>query len=78
MTREYFIQRLVDMPPLALGLLLLYLLPTWFAIANRPKDALAIFVLNVLGGWTAIGYAILLVQATKRKKSDFSFYFFSK
>lgn len=68
MTQKYFIQRLADIPPLALGLLLLYLLPTWFAIANRSKDALAIFVLNVLGGWTAIGYAILLVQATKRKK----------
>lgn len=68
MTREYFIQRLADMPPLALGLLLLYLLPTWLALANRSKDVLAIFVLNVLGGWTVIGYAVLIVRATKRKE----------
>ena len=71
MTREYFIQRLADMPPLALGLLLLYLFPTWFAIANRPKDALAIFVLNVLGGWTVIGYAVLIVIATKKVNTQF-------
>mgnify|MGYP001642965944 CR=1 FL=1 len=67
MTQKYFIQRLADMPPLALGLLLLYLLPTWLALANRSKDALAIFVLNVLGGWTVIGYVVLVVQATKKK-----------
>ncbi|MDO4714305.1 MAG: superinfection immunity protein [bacterium] len=68
MTREYFIQQLSQMPPMALGLLLLYLLPTWFAIANRPKDALAIFGLNVLVGWSVIGYAVLIVRATKRKE----------
>jgi len=56
-------QRLADMPPMALGLLWLYLLPTRFALVNRPKDALAFFILNILGGWTVVGYAILLTRS---------------
>lgn len=65
---EYYIKVLSDMPPMLMGLILLYLLPTWFAIANRPKDALAIFVLNILGGWTILGYAVVFVLATKREE----------
>jgi hypothetical protein len=37
----------------------LYLAPTWFGRAKR--DSMAIFALNLLGGWTVVGWVAALV-----------------
>lgn len=44
-------------------LLFFYFLPTIVALARRHQNGLAIFVLNLLLGWTFIGWAIALIWA---------------
>jgi len=43
----------------------LYFLPSIIALARSKRDTTAIFVLNLLLGWTAIGWVIALVWALK-------------
>jgi len=40
---------------------LLYLLPTLFAAARGNSNTLAIFALNLLLGWTVLGWVLALV-----------------
>jgi len=44
---------------------LLYFLPSILAVARNKRDTTAIFFLNLLLGWTAIGWVIALVWALK-------------
>ena len=44
-------------------LLGIHFLPTFVAVVRRTRHALLIFVLNVLFGWTVIGWLVLLVWA---------------
>ena len=44
----------------------LYFLPSIVAFARSKRDAVSIFVLNLLLGWTAIGWVIALVWALKQ------------
>jgi hypothetical protein len=41
----------------------LYLIPTWVALWRGHRQRLAIFALNLCGGWTAIGWVGALVWA---------------
>ena len=43
----------------------LYFLPAIIAFARSKRDAVSILVLNLLLGWTAIGWVIALVWALK-------------
>ena len=45
---------------------ILYFLPAIIAFARSKRDAGAILVLNLLLGWTAIGWIIALVWALKQ------------
>ena len=42
-----------------------YFLPTILAFARDKRDATAILVLNILLGWTVIGWVIALIWALK-------------
>jgi hypothetical protein len=44
---------------------ILYFLPAIIAFARSKRDSGAILVLNLLLGWTAIGWVIALVWALK-------------
>lgn len=44
----------------------LYFLPAIIAFARSKRDAVSILVLNLLLGWTAIGWVIALVWALKQ------------
>lgn len=44
----------------------LYFLPSIIAVARSKRDTASIFVLNLLLGWTAIGWVIALVWALKQ------------
>lgn len=46
---------------IALALTIIYFLPTIIACERGHKNALAIFVLNILLGWSIIGWAIALI-----------------
>lgn len=48
---------------LALPLLLLYFVPSIVAISRGSRSALGIFALNILAGWTLIGWLLLLAWA---------------
>lgn len=48
---------------LMLPLLLLYFLPAWIAFTARHKGLPTVLVLNLLLGWTLIGWFGLLVYA---------------
>lgn len=52
----------------AIGFMLvaLYLMPASIACARSHHNAAAIFVLNLLLGWTFIGWALALVWACTR------------
>ena len=53
--------------PLFFGFpIILYFLPGIIALARNKRDGGAIFVLNFLLGWTAIGWIITLVWALKQ------------
>lgn len=49
--------------PFGLISLALYFLPIIVAIARRKRDVLGIVLLNVLAGWTFIGWIIALIWA---------------
>jgi len=42
-----------------------YFLPSIIAAARSKRDLVSIFVLNLLLGWTAIGWVVALVWALK-------------
>lgn len=44
---------------------LFYFLPAIIAAARSKRDLASIFVLNLLLGWTAIGWVVALVWALK-------------
>jgi hypothetical protein len=44
----------------------LYFLPAIVAFARSKRDAVSILVLNLLLGWTAIGWVIALVWALRQ------------
>ncbi len=48
--------------------ILIYFLPTVVARGNRKLDAGAIFVLNLLTGWTFVGWVVALVWACKHDR----------
>lgn len=41
---------------LLLPMLLLYLLPTWIAFGNRHRNLPAVTLLNLLTGWSLVGW----------------------
>jgi len=45
---------------------LFYFLPTILAFARNKRETTAILVLNILLGWTVIGWVIALVWALKQ------------
>ena len=47
-------------------LLAIYFLP--FMVGYNKKNATAIFILNLLLGWTLIGWVVALVWATTHEK----------
>ncbi|KAE9626396.1 superinfection immunity protein [Aeromonas veronii] len=49
--------------------LCLYLIPTTVAAKRNHHNMLAIFMLNLLGGWTFIGWAAALIWACTAVKS---------
>jgi hypothetical protein len=51
---------------LLLFALVVYFWPTFVAVSNKKVDRLAIFVLNLLLGWTFIFWALAMVWATMR------------
>jgi hypothetical protein len=48
---------------LILGLILLYFLPCWVAIARNIKGNGGVFVINFFLGWTLIGWVVALAWA---------------
>lgn len=51
---------------LLLAGLAIYLLPTWLAVLFEHPHALAIFLINVLLGWSFVGWVAALVWALLR------------
>ncbi|MBI4599286.1 superinfection immunity protein [Candidatus Uhrbacteria bacterium] len=47
-------------------LFILYFMPTVIAFVAKKKDAFAISILNILLGWTFIGWVWALVWAAKK------------
>lgn len=50
--------------------LALYLLPTIIAAARHKRNVVAIGALNILLGWTLIGWVVALVWSLMHDKSD--------
>jgi hypothetical protein len=48
----------------------LYLLPTWLAVVWRRRQVTAIVVLNLVLGWTALGWAVALVWACMEDRTE--------
>jgi len=48
----------------------LYLLPTFFACAFDKRNKWIIAILNLLLGWTVIGWVVLLVVSMLARKSN--------
>jgi hypothetical protein len=51
-------------------LLVLYLIPSWVAMSSGKRNAGAIMVLNILLGWTFIGWVVCLVWAMTIDKTE--------
>jgi len=47
-----------------------YLLPAELAYARRHRNKGAVLALNVLGGWTVVGWVLALVWALYRDPSS--------
>lgn len=44
-----------------------YLLPTSLAIANDRRDQLSVFLVNLLAGWTVVGWVVAFLWARKKQ-----------
>jgi uncharacterized membrane protein len=56
--------------------LALHFLPTFIAVTRRTKNRVAIFVLNLLTGWTGLGWIGSLIWACVDKREvQFNFYY---
>lgn len=44
---------------------LFYFLPTIIAMARSKRDSMSIFLLNLLLGWSVIGWVVALIWAVK-------------
>ena len=51
----------------------LYFAPTFLALSRNSPDVLAIFVVNLVFGWTFLGYMVALVWACKGTKTTVLF-----
>ena len=49
-----------------IGCLALYLLPTLIAVIRRAPDTATVAILNILLGWTLIGWILCLVLALRK------------
>lgn len=49
-----------------LGLAILYFVPTVFAFSRGHRNATAIFLLNLLLGWTFLGWVVALIWAVTK------------
>lgn len=53
-----------------LAILVVYLLPAWIAIMRKHHQTAAILLLNLLLGWTALGWIAALVwSATSTRRA---------
>lgn len=52
------------------GLIGLYFLPTIIALLRRKWNTIAIFLLNMLLGWTFVGWVIALVWSAAHEGVD--------
>jgi hypothetical protein len=60
------------MKPTRLGLIAaVYFLPSMVALARRHRNGSAVFLLNLLAGWTVIGWVISLIWATIKDPSSY-------
>src|SRR5207249_4859503 len=57
---------------LILGVVCLYFLPSWVAGYRQHRNFNAIFVLNILLGWSVLGWIIAFVWAFTANTDDFS------
>jgi hypothetical protein len=48
---------------LFLVLIIVYFLPSWVAFSREKQNLLAIFMVNLIFGWTLLGWGIALVWA---------------
>jgi len=48
-----------------------YFIPTIVAISRKVPNAGSVFLINLLLGWTVIGWVVALVKAVKSKRSQF-------
>jgi hypothetical protein len=48
-----------------------YFLPSAIAVARKHRNGSAVFMLNLLAGWTVIGWVICLVWAVIRDPSSY-------
>jgi hypothetical protein len=53
---------------LTLVSLVIYFIPTIIAIIRHARNAVGIVVLNILGGWTFVGWIIALVWSITDKQ----------
>jgi hypothetical protein len=60
------------LPFMAAGIvaLLLYFLPALIAMNRRHQNAMAIFLLNLLLGWTALGWIVALIWSFTEVRPD--------
>ena len=49
---------------------IIYFLPTIIALSKRKKQAAAIVLLNIFGGWTGVGWLVALIWAALNEESD--------
>jgi hypothetical protein len=58
---------------LLLAGLIVYLLPTWLAVLFDHPHALAIFLINLLLGWSFLGWVAALVWSLLREDSPIAY-----
>ena len=51
---------------------LVYFIPTYMAFKAGHRNALAILILNILGGWTIIGWILAMVWCSEGDGSESS------
>jgi hypothetical protein len=50
----------------AIWCVIFYFIPTLIAMLGRKRDTLAILILNLVAGWTFVGWATALIWSFRR------------
>ena len=70
LTAQAYLERETIMEGILIVLILTYFIPSLVAVFREKDNTVAIFVLNLVAGWTLVGWVVALVWAVTKDEEE--------